>query len=98
MSSKFYKSIFFFIISTRIIPSNCFNDDSSIRVKDNWFSLNEVLNEYNWPIRSYVINALSEVINEPKVYKISNTCNESLIHFLSGLQTNSEDSFRCKYY
>ena len=64
--------------------------------KDHWPVLNEVLNEYTWPIRFRVVAAINEILNDPQVYKVSKSCNSSLSYFATGLQENREDAFRCK--
>lgn len=61
---------------------------------DHWPSLNQVLNEINWPLRRHVINSLHEIISSPDLYTLSSSCNHSLQYFVDGLEKNREDAFR----
>ena len=81
------QTLFFFIFN---VTAN-----SNVQ-KDHWPALNQVLNEYTWPIRPHVVEAIYEVLSDPQVYKISASCNASLKYFVTGLQENKEDAFRCK--
>ena len=95
MSTKLFSHVLPVIICLTLLF--IFNVAASPTViEDHWPVLNEVLNEYTWPLRSRVVAAVNEVLSDPQVYKVSASCNASLIYFATGLRGNREDAFRCK--
>ena len=82
------------LVLTLLIARSAFQVNAIDQSNDHWPSLNQALNEVNWPVRGHLINFLHEIINSPDIYSISASCNSSLQYFVDGLENNREDAFR----